>query len=84
MAELRDWCDAMIEEHGPSARFVLNHYGYDGGLDFYVKWDDLETDAEFNARKVSIETKILKDNIAQSKKEAKERKIYDQLKVKYG
>lgn len=76
-------------------RFETEYYGYDGGMNLYVRVMRWETDKEYE-RRIEME-QVLKERAAKAKEtrkaralaqaleaEADERALYEQLKKKFG
>lgn len=80
---------------GETAKFRIDHYGYDGGIELYLDFYRPETDAEYEARVEKLEKAAEKarlkreDNKEKARKalmknEADERAEYERLKEKFG
>lgn len=79
---------------GETAKFVIEHYGYDGGVELYLEVYRDETDAEYNKRLAKDAAAKEKARLAREKKkerarqvlmenEAAERAEYERLRAKF-
>ena len=81
-------------ERGEEAKFVVEPYGYDGGVELYLEVYRDETDAEYNKRMEKAAKAKEKARLAREKKkeaarkvlmesEAAERAEYERLRAKF-
>jgi hypothetical protein len=63
---------------------VSESYGYDGGCDFYLSGERMETDAEYEARLLAESKEAAEAEKKRLKIEARERKEFERLKKKFG
>ena len=84
-----------IFTHDKEMKFEIEHYGYDGGLEVYVRVMRWETDKEYDKRvakewaakekaRKARETKKARARELLYKKEADERAEYERLRAKFG
>jgi hypothetical protein len=83
-----------IFTHDKEVKFETEYYGYDGGLEVYVRVDRWETDTEYHRRlaketaakekaRKAKETKKARAREVLYKKEADERAEYERLRAKF-
>lgn len=100
--ELAKLCKKHGDKHHPQGHrlsFYTYHYGYDGGLDLYIRVEREETDKEYAARlkrqeeaaRVKAEKaaarrakKLAKAQAVIAELEDQERAEYERLKAKFG
>lgn len=72
-----------IFTHDKEVRFETEHYGYDGGVELYVRVTRWESDREYEARMAKEQKERAKKRaVAQAKKD-KEYAEYERLKKKF-
>lgn len=98
LAELHSMAHRYEEEvftHDKEVRFEIDHYGYDGGIELYVRVDRWETDREYDKRRAredaakekarkARETKKARALATALSTEAEERELLARLQQKYG
>jgi len=98
LAELHSMAHRYEEEvftHDKEVRFEIDHYGYDGGIELYVRVDRWETDREYDKRRAREDAAKEKARKARETKkaralstalstEAEERELLARLQQKYG
>ncbi len=83
-----------IFTHDKEVKFETEYYGYDGGLEVYVRVDRWETDTEYHRRRDKEEAAKEKARKARETKKAKalatalateqeERELFEKLKKKF-
>ncbi len=97
LAELHSMAHCYEEEiftYDKDVKFEIEHYGYDGGMELYVRVERWETDAEYAKRQAkeaaakekarrARETKEARAREVLYKKEADERAEYERLRAKF-
>lgn len=71
------YADAIVSK-GHEAKFSVDYYGYDGGLDLYLNFYRDENDKEYAARMDKEEKAREKKRLAKEKKIAKARKLLEE------
>lgn len=95
IAELTKLKSTINYGSGENAKFKIEPYGYDGGVDCVLVVHRLETDKEYDARQLKEEKAKEKARLAREKKKETARKVlaeteeseraeYERLKVKFG
>lgn len=98
LAELHSLAHRYEEEvftHDKEVKFEIDHYGYDGGIELYVRVDRWETDREYDKRRAREDAAKEKARLARETKkaqalatalstEAEERELLARLQQKYG
>lgn len=72
-----------IFTHDKEVRFVTDYYGYDGGIELYVRVMRWETDKEYEARMAKEQKERAKKRAATKAKKDKEYAEYERLKKKF-
>ena len=96
--DVKEWIDKLEKQVnyscGEEAKFVVEPYGYDGGVELYMEVYRDETDAEYNKRLEKEAKAQEKARLAREKKkerarkelmesEAAERAEYERLRAKF-
>jgi len=76
-------CEAYVAEYGDSVRLGYSYYGYDGGVDFKMFATRKETNKERDTRLVLAKKKRDKAAITIQKSNEKDRKQYEELKLRF-
>ena len=72
-----------IFTHDKEVRFEIQHYGYDGGVELYVRVVRWESDREYEARMAKEQKERAKKRAVARAKKDKEYAEYERLKKKF-
>lgn len=81
--KIKQTIDEIASKYSSDIKFELHEYGYDGGVDLCVVYDDYETDKEYENR-LKQEERIKKEKKRkEDRKKKREKELYKKLKSKY-
>jgi len=81
--KIKQTIDEIASKYSSDIKFELHEYGYDGGVDLCVVYDDYETDKEYVGR-LEFEKSMEEHKKRKLKEEEQEeRELYETLKKKY-